>query len=260
MSETVSNDSMSVADLEECLECPICLEVPKCAPIYQCSNGHILCNKCKTKITVCPFCRKPMRTQRNLLAEKLLEKLPVKCEFVANGCSKRMLSTVLPGHMTTCAHRDVQCFECKDKHPMSALGDHLKTSHFFRRLGSVEKKATVLYIFTEEQFQKSCSFGPVLLPFEGKDFFLMLRNVHPESTSFQIWVYSCQFKDDLKNTRSRIQFSGSETLTYEGPVISAEVKPLEVRQKGLGLIFSSEYAKRTLVNDKLWVVIEIFDI
>ena len=89
MSEIASNDSVPVADLEEFLECPVCLEVPKSAPIYQCRNGHILCVKCKAKITVCPSCQEPMGSTRNLLAEKLLERVPVKCEFAANGCAER---------------------------------------------------------------------------------------------------------------------------------------------------------------------------
>ena len=248
---------MPIADLEECLECPICLEVPKCAPIYQCRNGHILCNKCKAKITVCPSCQEPMGTSRSLLAEKLLEKVPVKCKFAENGCGKRMMSTVLRGHETTCAHRDIQCYGCLEKHPMSAIGEHIKTSHKILREVKDKKAKLVLNDFKEDlsHSSKGISHCSYLLSFEGRDFFFMLHR--RSALSFRSWVYSCQFKEALKNTRCRIQFSGFEIVTYEGPVISAEVNVSEV---DLGMIIAYELMMRIVVSDGFSVTVEILDI
>ena len=89
MSESADGDSVPVADLKECLECPVCMDVPKGGPIYQCRNGHILCKDCRDRITVCPSCKTTMGRIRSLLAEKILEKVPLPCPFEKNGCSKR---------------------------------------------------------------------------------------------------------------------------------------------------------------------------
>uniref|UniRef100_A0A336M0R2 CSON007078 protein n=1 Tax=Culicoides sonorensis TaxID=179676 RepID=A0A336M0R2_CULSO len=60
----------SVAQL---LECPVCLDTVR-RPIFQCSNGHLLCSKCRYKTIQCPICRVSLQnnTSRCLVAEKLL--------------------------------------------------------------------------------------------------------------------------------------------------------------------------------------------
>ena len=81
--------SMSKSAVEEFLECPVCMEVPNCIPIYQCPNGHCLCKPCHKKLSLCPTCRVHLGFIRCLMAEKLLEKVPVSCQFVKNGCPQR---------------------------------------------------------------------------------------------------------------------------------------------------------------------------
>ena len=89
---------------------------------------------------------------------------------------------------------------------------------------------------------------------------MLHHDLVPPKSIFRSWVYSCQFKEALKNTRCRIQFSGFEIVTYEGPVISAEVNVSEVEQKDLGMIISSELMKRIVADVKFSVTVEILDI
>ena len=78
--------SLPMTELTDTLECPICAEVPHSTPIYQCENGHILCKKCHKRLSNCPLCRKPLGKIRSLVAEKMLEKVPLPCSFADDGC------------------------------------------------------------------------------------------------------------------------------------------------------------------------------
>ncbi|XP_011178230.2 uncharacterized protein LOC105209511 [Zeugodacus cucurbitae] len=57
--------------IAQLLECPVCLEVIR-PPGWQCCNGHVLCNNCRSRSVKCPVCRVPLGPRgRCLLADKL---------------------------------------------------------------------------------------------------------------------------------------------------------------------------------------------
>ena len=56
------------------LKCPVCSEPIKSAPIHQCTNGHVVCNNCITKLEYCPICRNNSKLARNLIFEQIIEK------------------------------------------------------------------------------------------------------------------------------------------------------------------------------------------
>jgi hypothetical protein len=82
-------EAIPLPEIEEMVECPVCFQVPESPPIYQCGNGHILCKTCKARLTDCPTCRQPLGNSRCLVAEKLIEKIPVLCTFAKHGCDAR---------------------------------------------------------------------------------------------------------------------------------------------------------------------------
>ena len=45
------------AELEESLQCPVCLLIPRALPVPACPAGHIICQACREKVTLCPTCR-----------------------------------------------------------------------------------------------------------------------------------------------------------------------------------------------------------
>ena len=55
------------------LECPNCNEPIKFTPIYQCTNGHVVCKDCITKLENCPNCRNDSKIARNLIFEQIIE-------------------------------------------------------------------------------------------------------------------------------------------------------------------------------------------
>merc|ERR550519_409064 len=52
------------------LECPVCMETAS-SPIYQCQESHLICGKCRPRVSTCPECRLPYaaKPQRNRYAE-----------------------------------------------------------------------------------------------------------------------------------------------------------------------------------------------
>ena len=84
-----ANETLRLSQVEDDLECPVCLTVPTSPPIFQCRNGHLICKTCKVRLANCPTCRKPLGHFRNLLAEKLIAKIPPRCPFAEHGCDGR---------------------------------------------------------------------------------------------------------------------------------------------------------------------------
>ena len=55
------------------LECLNCNEPIKTTPIHQCTNGHVVCKDCITKLENCPNCPNDSKIARNLIFEQILE-------------------------------------------------------------------------------------------------------------------------------------------------------------------------------------------
>ncbi|XP_023232614.1 E3 ubiquitin-protein ligase SIAH2-like [Centruroides sculpturatus] len=67
------------------LSCPICYELVK-TPVYQCTNGHIVCSKCRPQITTCHTCRETLGHIRSLVVEQIASSLRLPCINQPFGC------------------------------------------------------------------------------------------------------------------------------------------------------------------------------
>ena len=63
--------------LPQAPECPVCMEsLAPPAKLHQCPEGHLLCEDCRTQMTQCPICRKPLQGQgRAIVFEQYLREL-----------------------------------------------------------------------------------------------------------------------------------------------------------------------------------------
>merc|ERR1711911_76842 len=66
----------SIKEKESSLECPVCLETAD-IPIFRCSKEHLICSKCRHRISDCPLCRETYQEnpERYRLAEKILKEV-----------------------------------------------------------------------------------------------------------------------------------------------------------------------------------------
>ena len=92
------------------LECPVCLKIPRDLPVPSCPSGHIVCRPCKTRVTDCPTCRKPMPdNMTNSVVGALIEEVQHNCKFNDEGCEVKMMLKDLVIHEKLCPDRSINC-------------------------------------------------------------------------------------------------------------------------------------------------------
>jgi len=114
------------------LECPVCFE-SMMPPIFQCSEGHLICNVCRPKITKCPTCRKELGNIRNRALEQCVAKVLLPCSFACNGCPEKIRVRDMKKHLEVCKYRSYACprsrSKCSWEGPIDSISDHLVNRH-----------------------------------------------------------------------------------------------------------------------------------
>ena len=65
----------SIKEKKEALRCPVCLETAS-APIFMCQQMHLICPRCRPRVSECPECRQKYKGhQRHRYAERDAEEL-----------------------------------------------------------------------------------------------------------------------------------------------------------------------------------------
>ena len=120
-----------INDIRIDLECPVCQQVPRRGPIHQCHNGHSLCADCFPRTADCPMCRVPLGNIRSLISEKIVARIPHRCQFADKGCPDQPCGAELDGHEKDCDYRIIRCADlmCKTKGPLRSLIKHIGDKH-----------------------------------------------------------------------------------------------------------------------------------
>ncbi len=123
----------SVIALQEEIKCPVCLRLPRKSPVYQCISGHILCKECHQRCEdTCPTCRRPLHGKiRSIVADKLLDLMPVLCRYNDHGCEVETHRDEIDTHESACDCRPVCCVDiaCHAKVPVKKMLQHMTTEH-----------------------------------------------------------------------------------------------------------------------------------
>jgi hypothetical protein len=127
--EKKENKALANAQMQ-LYDCPICFTCMITGKIYQCSNGHVFCETCSTKLEACGECRTSVKNPiRCLVLEKLRDDLPKSCrnkpcEFVANDGKE---ATLIDHERNKCEHRPIWCW-CEQQQTVATLLNHMRTS------------------------------------------------------------------------------------------------------------------------------------
>lgn len=119
-------------ELATLFECPVCFDYVL-PPIMQCSAGHLVCGQCRPKLQVCPTCRGPVPSIRNLAMEKVAATVYFPCRYHNNGCQSHLLHTDKIEHEEQCEYRPYSCpcpgASCKWNGNLDDVMEHLLTQH-----------------------------------------------------------------------------------------------------------------------------------
>ena len=107
------------------------------SPIFQCTNSHIICDKCKSKLKNCPMCRvKYGAAIRNYKLEEAARKLKFPCSNKYYGCEEMLGPLEKQNHEQSCGFMEFRCplyhdtlDQCCCISKMDAIADHLFQRH-----------------------------------------------------------------------------------------------------------------------------------
>jgi hypothetical protein len=130
--------------------------------ISQCTNGHLLCYECSTKVIDCSICRVKSRA-RNTFAESYVKlymgKTPTRCKHFRCKASMMLGEGTLYRHEQLCIYTEVHCFDkaqCSYFGPIAELYQHVHTNKcakIIRAYGASSKQNSVeaiTYNFTHK--------------------------------------------------------------------------------------------------------------
>ena len=168
----------SVVEIQSILECPVCLLTPRNPEkVHICSNHHIVCDNCKSKIDKCPVCRSENFQGKNPLLEKILSALPKICSFAENGCEVEFEprnGDGMENHLKICQHRQIDCAynNCNVKVSFSNLKKHMEDIHEMDCIDGYDnyKMAVKVEEFTREK--RVSHWYPSYMKFDGQVFYI----------------------------------------------------------------------------------------
>lgn len=97
-----------IKEVKANLECKICFN-DMSGKIYQCVNGHVICDDCKSKCKSCPYCKETI-SNRNLVLERLLQNYTIACPY--SGCGLKCKNSIMSNHKLSCAFKPINCPFC----------------------------------------------------------------------------------------------------------------------------------------------------
>lgn len=150
LENTVCDNNDAEEKIKDQIKCPICFVIPM-NEIYMCISSHSVCKNCFETIPSknmqkaekeCPICRKSvLSTQRNLMAENIIEHLNLSCDNTGcNFIGKKML---LLAHEKECIYEQRSCqftnLGCNSKQSVVSLQEHESNCEFNFSLWNHEK-------------------------------------------------------------------------------------------------------------------------
>lgn len=108
-----------------CGICTLVMKDPRC-----CRQGHAFCDSCiQAWLSVapsgtCPIGREPLAATelaRVRPLQSIIDKLPLRCPLMANGCEWAGAAGALAGHTRVCAYAEVACGNACGQYPRRAM-------------------------------------------------------------------------------------------------------------------------------------------
>jgi hypothetical protein len=116
------------------------------------------------------------------------------------------------------------------------------------------------YDFSKEDFCSKWWAQPLMFSHNQRDYVFMMQ-FDPQSPHLKkqlnCWIYGFQTTEDLAGSRCKITLYGKESVTFKGPIISAEVRSSDVEKDGIGLVVPAHFVMRNFVDKEISVNVKI---
>lgn len=244
-------------DLQESVECPVCFSIPRAPPVPCCSNGHVICIKCKDKVEVCPTCRVPMTACVSQVAATIIQKIQHPCEFRDNGCDVRCDISLIGGHEERCGFRQVRCphWACDEQISLTSLTSHVMSAecgdnYMAKPLPYQEE---IEYTRALDDADGNSFWRPSLLQYQNVTFYLQVEK-NGKNKQWYFYVQMEGSESECERFECRVSVckyanSDRHSICYYGKVCPIDIKGAEeLDQAGCGLNV------RDAVMEKIFVV------
>jgi hypothetical protein len=134
--ETVELPCVDLSPIAVLLVCPECenLLLP---PTSVCASGHTVCRDCRLAIDRCPTCYGTFLDHtRNIPIEEICKLVGNVCPYSENGCNCTLTAALLPGHVSRCVYRTLDCplnkipaYSCSWYGPLKSVISHFVKCH-----------------------------------------------------------------------------------------------------------------------------------
>jgi len=244
-------------ELQDSVECPVCFSIPRAPPVPCCSNGHVICNKCKDKVDVCPTCRVTMTNCVSQVAATIIQRIQHPCDWRDAGCPERCDINSIHGHEERCGFRQVRCphWACDEQTALTDLTNHVISAecgdnYMAKPLPYQEE---IEYTRALDDQDGNSFWRPSLLQFQNVTFYLQMEKCG-KSKQWYFYVQMEGSESECEKFECRVsvcKFATSErhSIAYNGKVCPIDIKGAEeLDAAGCGLNV------RDAVMEKIFVV------
>jgi len=251
----LKSEKMKVNTLKYQIECPVCLEVPRKGPVFACTNGHLVCKRCKQD--TCPTCMGDVGDNKSLVALAVIENILHDCKFAE--CEEEFPLKDIEEHEKICEHRFVACpyyGQCDEMVALSKLVDHLsKNACSSNRvpLKVVESSGALKFNLSilEKLQNPQISWKMTTYCFEGHFFVLKVNKIG------DYWRFAItMFESPDVCSKFNIEIEVYETNSSPDTRLSARVRchPCSVDQTaaemdGLGLYVPHKFMMKMMLKE-----------
>jgi len=246
-----------LAELQESVVCPVCFSIPRAPPVPCCSNGHVICNKCKDKVDVCPTCRVAMTNCVSQVAATIIQRIEHPCDWREAGCQEKCDISSIVGHEERCGYRQVRCphWACDEQTALTSLTSHVISAecgdnYMAKPLPYQEE---IEYTRALDDQDGNSFWRPSLLQFQNVTFYLQMEKCG-KSKQWYFYVQMEGSEAECERFECRVsvcKFAASErhSIAYNGKVCPIDIKGAEeLDTAGCGLNV------RDAVMEKIFVV------
>ncbi|XP_023240758.1 E3 ubiquitin-protein ligase Siah1-like [Centruroides sculpturatus] len=213
--------------------CPICFTLVQ-PPVYQCTNGHIVCSRCREQIEVCHSCREPLGYIRCFILEQLASTLTTPCSNQSLGCPKTLRTDTRHEHEQRCPFRPITCPLFDDHCNWNGRNSEFK-SHLIQAHPQVPliNKTSFLFLGIDSRISAPVTWAAIMECYD-QQLLITVRKQHTTRPNYIIKFHNFtrinpfKLEYNIKFRKGDISLKWTSTLVSDQEPRSTSTSSLEI--------------------------------